>query len=322
MIKAIWALLLVGLLFFSGLFAIFYRAMDSQFLVARAREVNLYARLTNQVTLLTGNSSEQKQLLTKEELTEVIQTGIGADRFYDFLGQYLTAVLSYLKTGQDPDFHYDLAPVKQSLSDRSLEKVLAGYNQLPICRANELRSWQFIEQLPSCKLSDAPPGDDITRLARQVTDSQFESLPDQITLTDPQPDSALAKNKDIIIRLLWLAKIVWLTTGLFLLAFLAVWRRHGFFSLAVVFILVGLVQVAFGLIGWDWLAKLIGEAASGGAKDLAPLISDLATTIIQVLKTAAGNISIITLGIGATFIALTLFSRQGHRTEANQPAKR
>lgn len=311
MIKGFFTLILTTLLFLSSLGYVLYTIKQPEFLTAQAREVNFYGRLTNPNNLSPLlEHSDANFGLDATDTTDVIKAAIPGDTFYDFLGKYLTSTLDYL-TGKssDPAFSYDLASIKLAAQDQLAAKYTVVYKNLPVCQPSQVRTWTLSKGLPSCQLPAGSLSESaINSQLRELADTSIGNIPDSITRE--AASSNMAKQRTTVMKILSVVRLVWLATAVFVLLFMVILRRKSFFSLAGAFLLVGVVEVGFSLIAWDWLGKAIAETIAGGeTKALAPLITDFATAVLEVLKTIMGNISIVFLSLGALMIILGFIFR-------------
>lgn len=314
--RSFFILVLIGLLFLSSLAFVVFRLKDPDFLVAQSRKANVYNHVVNSSERIMGDDGE-KYGLSKDDMVEVVRAAVDGERFYSFMHQYVSAFSDYL-TGksQNIQFSYDLAPVKQKAVDEMTAKVLAKYAQLPICTPTELRNWGFDEGMPSCQLS---PGSaqarSIEQDVRTNVGKSFEELPDTVNVAQSADKLVEVKKKvDLAMKIIW---GIWLATTVILLLYLLIYRSSGLVSLAVAFLIVGLMQVGFSLVAWDWIGQNIADRIGGSeeAKSFAPLAIDLATAVLEVLKTALGNISILFLSGGALLLVWGIVSRF-HRKKA------
>jgi len=306
MLKGFFGLILTGLLFFSSLGFVVFRLGSADFIVEQAREVSLYGRLINNIEPLLGfREGNKPPLLEGEELSEVVRSAVDGEQFYDFLGRYLKAHLEWL-TGERETLNFsdDVTAVKQKASNELAAKVLAKYEGLPSCQANQLKTWSLDEGLPECKLSEgsASSRQDIATQIRSLANEQISGIPNRIVSNNPSTN--MHSTRENLGRILTLIKLLWLLTGALVILFFIISRRGAFFTLAGAFLLVGVIEVGFSLIAWDWLAKNIADfVSSGEAAVLAPLIVDFASTILEVFQTALGSISIVFLIAGASMLA-------------------
>jgi hypothetical protein len=112
-------------------------------------------------------------------------------------------------------------------------------------------------------------------------------------------------------------------TLLLTLIYLLVFRASGLISLGICLLLVGLLQIAFSLVGWDWITKTIGDfvGGSGEAKSIAPVIIDLVSVILGAMKTVMGNISIGFLISGGVLIVFGIVGKIRHSALIPKEAK-
>jgi hypothetical protein len=103
--------------------------------------------------------------------------------------------------------------------------------------------------------------------------------------------------------------MLWMATFIAFFLFLAVLRRHEFLSLAFIFLLTGLIEAVFGLIAWDWVGKLIIDSMPTGNHGLVPVGIDVVATVLDVLKRALSEFSVVLIIVGAVFLFLWIFWR-------------
>lgn len=312
MLKSFLSLILIFLLVISSLSLTIYQVLRSDFLTDQARQVNLYGRLAGRLEeSLKAGTAKQALPLNPADLAEITTAAITADRLYDFSDRYIAAWLDWL-TGRSEklSFQFNLEPVKQDLKDKALERQLANYDSLPECRtAEELKVWQLKDQLPSCKLPVSNTQQtDIKRLVEAQLDQALTTLPDQFTA--PKPNQQLEAVRSRVILSLQVMRAIWLATGAILLLFIVWLRRRVFLPLATVFLFVGLIQIGFNLIVWDWAGRSLIDRLTGTAgNNLAPFFTDLITAIVEVMKTIIGNLSIGLLATGLLMLIFGLISQ-------------
>lgn len=308
-------MILVVLIFLSTLGYTIYRLEDADFLVSQARSVNLYARLSNEFGQVLPANTNFIFKLTDDETKQILTYAIDGQTFYDFLGQYLKVNVDYLsgKTS-DYNFSYDLTAVKNRAQDKATEITLARYNDLPVCQSNQLHSWNASTAFPVCQLpSDASLSqDDVNGMLTNQVGSYFTSssgLKIGNTFTLTQPSDRLAAWRSTTTRVTHGIYLIWLATLAFLFLYLLILRRRAFWSLAFIFIIVGLLQIAFSFIAWGWLARTIADLfANTGAKQVSSAIADIAEVTMDVLKTIMGTLSIYTLGAGGAMLLLAIYT--------------
>jgi hypothetical protein len=307
MLKSTLSFFLIILLFLSTLGYTAKSLENPEFLVEQSRKANLYGRLTNQVQLIVPKETQEATTLSKEEMTEIIITVIDAETFYTVLEEYLTAVMGYLKGSSDGlQFSYSLTSIKQKAADEITQKALAKYAALPVCGQKELSTWDPEKEFPTCKLPEGNVKDnDIERIFKKSATEGVANLPEAISVTNPS--ESLKSARGVVMRTNQIVTIVWGLTALIVALMLLLLRAKAFRPLAVTFIIVGLLQIGFSLIAWDWIARAVGELFSGSdAAAVAPIIADIVATVLEILKTTLGNISIVTLGIGVMFLVLAI----------------
>ena len=294
MIKSFFILLLTTLLFLATFGYVVYRLQDPQFVVDQSRSVNLYGRLVSNIGGFLQADDSEKTGLDNADMTDVLKSGIDGEHFYGFEQKALDAYLPWLTGKNDTlSFSYPLQETKQKLENEATAKILAKYDNLPMCTSAQLRDWSFDSGLPSCQLAPGTlKAKSINNLASQLATKLTEGIPDSISTS--QPPSSLQSARVNIALAFKIIYAIWGTTLLLTLIYLLVFRSSGLISLGICLLLVGLLQIAFSLVGWDWITKTIGDfvSGSGEAKSIAPVVIDLVSVILGAMKTVMGNISI------------------------------
>ncbi|MCR4277774.1 MAG: hypothetical protein NUV85_02045 [Candidatus Berkelbacteria bacterium] len=311
MIKSFFIFLLTGLLFLASFGYVVYRLQDPEFVGSQSRSVNLYGRLVSNVGGLLPADELKQMGFNNADIADVLKTGVEGEQFYEFEEAALKAYLPWLTGKTDSlSFSYSLVETKIKLTDATSAKILAKYNNLPICTSAELRDWSFESGLPSCQLASGTlKAKSITNLAMQAATKLTEGVPDSLSTAQP-PSQLLAVRTNIALAFK-IIYAIWGATLLLALIFLLLFRSSGFISLAVCFFLVGLLQIAFSMVGWDWITKTIGDfvGGSGEAKSIAPAIIDLVSVILGAMKTVMGNISIGFLISGGVLLVMGIVGK-------------
>ncbi|MEX1123764.1 MAG: hypothetical protein WEC81_01165 [Patescibacteria group bacterium] len=303
--KTLFGILLVGLLFISSLGYVAKRLENPEFLTDQTRKANLYGRVSGQLDTVLPNDFISGLPLDKKEVAEVIKDSITADEFYKFIGVYSKGYLDYWD-GQSDDIKidYSLTGVKDRANTSLNDKLTAKYDRLPICTVDQARGWDLTREFPNCRLSDGTVSDDsIKQQIGSLVTKTLSDLPDKITVDGA--DQKQQANRNLFSMVNTAIKVSWIATLVLILLMIIIFRRKAFFPLAISLLFVGLIQVGFSLVAWDWIAQNIGDALTGkNAGQLAPLGLDVAAAILEVLKTTLGNVTIITLGAGVTMLVL------------------
>lgn len=301
MIKSFISLVLITLLFLSSIGLTIHRVKDPAFLNEQVRSANLYGRLTESLPKLLDDKMFEESGFAKEDLVDVISNAIDSQMFYGFVEQATRAFLPWLTSEKASlDFQYDLGPVKSSVRDKAIDRMLSRYNQLPICNADQVKGWSTESGLPPCQLpSSNVRSSDITRLFGEQIDKTLEGVPSHLIASEtPKLQEARAR----VTSSLRVIQAIWLITGVVFLLFLGVLRRYAFLSLAFVFLLTGLIEAVFGLIAWDWVGKLVIDSMPNNANGVLPVAIELVTTALDVLKRALSAFSVALIVIGAAFL--------------------
>lgn len=303
--KTLLSIVLVFLLFVGSLGYVAKRLQNPEFLVAQAREVNVYGRLSEKLGTTLPEGFIEGYPLTPEELTSVITTTIDADTFYDFLQVYAGSYVTYLSGKSETlNIQYNLTEIKGRLVESLATKLSAKYQNLPTCTAEQTRNWDIKEEFPSCKLPPGSVKDSSidSQLKSQLTE-QVNQLPDEVNVNQTPDDKNGVRN--IIMVANTVINIVWIATLLLILLMLLVFRRKAFIPLGISLLFVGIVQVGFSLVAWDWIAQNIGDSIAGyGSSELTPLALDMVAVLLDVLKRTLGNLTIMILGAGGALLVL------------------
>lgn len=313
-IKSFVILLLTTLLFLATFGYVIYRLQDPQFVVSQSRSVNLYGRLASNIGEFLPADELEKSGFNATDVTDVLKAGMDGDRFYELEATALNAYLPWLTGKTDSlSFSYPLQETKTKLTDSAKAKILTKYGNLPVCTSAQVRDWSFESGLPSCQLpSGTLKAKSIDNLANQTATKLTEGIPDFLSANQPPAQLIAARaNIALVFRVIY---AIWAATLLLALLYLLIFRSSGFFSLAICFLLVGLLQIAFSLVGWDWITKTIGDfiGGSGEAKSIAPIIIDLVSVILGAMKTVMGNISIGFLISGGILLVLGVVGKIHH----------
>lgn len=311
MIKSLLSFILIILLFLASLGFVVYQLQDPEFVVSQAREVNLYGRLAENVGALLPESQEKDYGLTSADITDVLKNTVDGSQFYGFMSAGGNAYLPWL-TGKTNElkFSYDLTSTKQKLTEAVAAKIRSKYDNLAICTQSQLRQWSFDNSLPSCQLAAGTlQARSINNQIQQLATKLVNNLPDAIS--PGPPSSGLLATRDKIALVFKAIYTTWVLTALIILLFLIIYRFKGFLSLAVTFLIVGVLQVAFSLVGWDWIGRTIGDLISGssGAKSILPIIIDIVSVILGAMKTIFGNISIGFLVTGVVLLMIGIIAK-------------
>jgi hypothetical protein len=307
MLKSALTSLLIILLFVSTLGYTLKRLENPEFLIDQSRKANLYGRLTNQAHYLIPKETLEAIGFDKEETREIVIKVIDAETFYRVLEDYLNAAVQYLNGRSDQfQFSYNLVPLKQKAADEIAQKYLAKYAALPVCEPKDLTTWKPEKEFPSCQIAEEKvKNNDIERIFKKRATDGLASLPEAISVNGP--NQGLKNARDLIWRADQVITITWWLTALTTLLMLLILRARALRPLAVAFITVGSLQIGFSLIAWDWMARAVGEFLGGSdAKTLVPIIADILASILEILKTTLGNISIIMFGLGLMFLVLAI----------------
>ncbi len=313
MFRSLINFLLIVLLFVSTLGFVAYQSTKPAFLVAQAQRVHLYQQITGQIGNFIPKDSLKGLPLSSDQMSAVMTSAVDASTFYSLLAGVAASYLDYL-TGRTAIFHYslNLQPVKAKIITQGSSAVIAQYQALPLCQSSQLKGWDAKNSFPSCQL---PPTNLQSRDVNQLLGAQITNLVGQLPdrYTAPAASEGLKTARDRVSALMKMVRLSWLvTTGLVLLT-LAIWRRRAFAELAVIFLIAGLLEVAFSLVAWDWLKRLIVDLINhpGQSQALVTIVGTLVDDIIQTLKTIMGNLSIITLSVGGAFLILWGFTHFG-----------
>lgn len=303
--RTLLSIVLVFLLFVGSLGYVAKRLQNPEFLVAQAREVNVYGRLTEKLGEVLPKGFIENYPLTKVEVKDVVTATVDADTFYNFLEVYAGGYVTYLSGKSETlDIQYSLVEVKSHLIETLTTKLSAKYQNLPLCTAEQTRGWDIEKEYPNCQLPPGSVQDSSidSQLKRQIA-GQVNQLPDNVSASETPED------KNGVRRIVMVANtainIVWIATLLLLLLMLLIFRRKAFVPLGIGLLFVGVVQIGFGLVAWDWIAKNIADSIAGySGSELTPLVLDMVALLLDVLKRTLGNLTIIILGSGGALLVL------------------
>lgn len=309
MFRGFFHFILIWLIFLSSLGFAIYQLQKPGFLAEQARDVRLYERVAGQIDNLTkSGESDIKLPFTQEETKEILVKAIDADTFYKELNDASNAYLAYLIGREETvNYQFNLTTPKQNLENALTDKLLAKYRALPTCDAAGLKGWRADNGLPDCQLSSSNvQSNDVERLFRVQAQQITKDLPEQIQAkTTPK----LIEIRTHLTRSYQIVKTIWLVTLAFLLLYLILFRTRGFLSLATTLIIAGALEIGFSLIGWEWLRRNITDLIANGDQLTSSIVGDLTATLVEVLKTVMGNLSIITLSAGGLCLILGVFFR-------------
>jgi len=308
-IKHFLSIILVGLLFLTTLGYTLSRAQDPDFLARQARQVNLYGRLSSQLPDLLPKYLTENSPLSREEWAEVVRASVDGATFYAFLDGLLRAEIDWLTSvSNELNYAYSLSTVKEKAQTELTQKLLTRYQNQITCKPTELRDWQDAQGVPKCKL---PPSNvkssDVERLMSAAAAKSLAGVPSSvvITSTNGQHQARIIATK--IIRAI---TFIWIVTAIFLALYWVILRSRAYFSLAFIFLTVGLLEIGFSLIAWDWLLKNVSDWLAGKLEgNLTPLVIDFLGAILKILQTILGNASILTLSFGAAMLLLAIYSK-------------
>lgn len=308
MIKSFFSFALVALIFVSTLGLIVIKLENPTYLNEQLRRVNLYGRLTGNLTQLLPEDVAKDTPFTPDDVAEIITAAVPADTFYQFSDSFLTAELEWLTSKKGTlNWQYDLLVVRGRLKEKAVDRLLSKYHDLPVCTATQLRGWQAETGLPPCQLPEGNVrSNDLPLLFGQQVEKILEPVPAQLSITEPT--AAMKEFRFQLTAVTRFIHIIWGMTVALILLFLLILRRRAFFALAVAFLFAGVLEAAFSLIAWDWVGKLVVDMLPEKAIGL-PLIVNGVTALLAILKTVIGNISIALLITGGFFILLGLFFR-------------
>jgi len=307
--KGLLAVVLVGLLFFSSLGYVAKRLQDPQFLVERTEQANLYGRITNQLTDVLPKDFVKQFPITNDEFIEVVKVAVPSQDFYRFLGVYSGAYLNYwTRQSETIDINYSLKEVKSRASSSLADKINKKYDKLPVCSVDQARRWDISAEFPSCRLAEGSISrESIEVQIKNLVNNAVASLPDNVAVSGISEKQQA--NRNLISTINSATKIIWIATLLIVVLMVAIWRQRSFMALAIALLFVGLVQIGFSLVAWDWIAENIGDAIAGsGNGNLAPLGLDAIAAAIEILKRTLDNLTIIILGSGGALLVLGIIA--------------
>lgn len=278
-----------------------HRVKNPKFFNEQVRAANLYGRLSETLPKLLDEKMFEESGFAKEDVVDVVRSAIDSQMFYGFAEQASEAFLPWL-TSETTElaFSYDLSPVKSNLRDKSVDRMLAKYNQLPICTPQQVKAWSTEAGLPICQLpSSNVRSNDVARLFGEQIDKILAGFPAHLEASETVK---LREVRGHITSSLRIMQMIWLVTGVAFLLFLGILRRYAFLSLAFIFLLTGLIEALFGMIAWDWVGKLVIDSMPTNANDVLPVIIELVTAALDVLKQVLSTFSVALIIVGAAFL--------------------
>ncbi|MBI4948009.1 hypothetical protein HY844_00400 [Candidatus Berkelbacteria bacterium] len=308
MIKSFFNFVLIWLVFFSSLGYTLNQLQQPEFLTEQLREAKTYERLSSHTETFLPKENIENLPFNNQDLEDIIKSTIDANTFYDFTDKWLTAYINWFKSDdQFVGFSYNLTQIKEKLVTTATDKALVRYDSLDVCTNKQLTAWDATKGLPECKISSsASDSNTVKPLFKAQIENQIKELPDTFKTGDtPSPlelkikESVKAANKAIL--------IIWVATFLFIALYFVFFRAHAFMSLSIIFIIAGLLEIGFGLIGWEWLRNSLVDGFKTQQELFAALLVDISASIIEVMKTILGNLSIITLSLGAVSLILGIY---------------
>lgn len=310
MLRALTSMILIVLVFLSTLGYVGHQLTQPDFLVGQAERVHLYEQTTTQIQTLLPKDSLKGLPFSPTDIQTIIGQAVDAQTFYSDLGGLIGAYSDWL-TGRSAALNYqlNLAPIKTKLVNQASSQLVADYQGLPICTTAQLKTWNATNGLPSCQL---PPSNIQSRDVNSLLDNQVgqfvNQIPDKTSLPKPTPGMVQARAR--VIQVLQLIKFIWLATAAFILLYALIGRRKAFFSLAIIFLVAGLLEIAFSFVAWDWLKRLIIDLVNkpDQSQQIVTIVSTIVSDAIETLKTLLGNISIFTLAAGGLFLILWAFT--------------
>ena len=312
--KTILSLLLIILLFGGSLGYVSNKLQDPEFLVEQTREVDLYGRLSGQLDQTLPADFVEKYPLSSKEVAEVIKDTITADEFYEFISIYSTAYLDYWnQRTEEITINYSLIGIKERAKTSLTNKLLSNYHNLPECSVEQTRNWDIAEEFPVCRLAAGSiAGDSIERQLKGQVNQVLGELPDEI-VTDGASEQQ-ATYRENLSKANTVIKITWITILILILLMITIFRAKAFILIGISLLFVGIIQIGFGLVAWDWIATTASDYFAGSeVGQFTPLVIDLTGAILEVLKTALGNLTIVILGSGTALLVLGIISAVGGR---------
>lgn len=307
MIKALFNFILIWLVFLSSLGYTINRLEDPEFLTAQVREAKLYDRLTAHLDAVFPKNEVDKLPFTNEDLRQIITKTIDANTFYDALGSAASAYGNWLQGNNSTiGFSYDLAPLKEQFITNATDTALAAYASQPVCKSQEIANWGRGDALPECRLSGNDTGETTLKpLVQKQLNETIGKLPNTLVSGEASPELLRARETVHLVNKVILT--IWLVTFAIILLYLVLLRARAFFSLAIIFIVAGLLEIGFGLIGWEWIRQTLVDLFSNQGATWATFVVDLTASLVEILKTILGNLSIISLSLGGLFLILGVF---------------
>lgn len=308
MFKTFFSFVLLLLIFASSLGFTVSKIRHPEFINQQVRNVNLYGRLSGNLAKVLPEEQFAVSPFSREDLADILTAAVDSQTFYDFTDEASVAYIGWL-TGDSTElkFKYDLAEFKVKARDKAVDRLLSKYDNLPICDDKQIKAWGTSGGLPSCKLpASNVRSNDIAGLLGKEVDAILTLLPSELT---GKETPELMRMRQNVISALRVIKLIWGVTLSILLLYLVVWRRRAFLSLAFILLLAGLIEAAFSLIAWDWVGRVVIDLLPSKSSSFLPLIIDVTTAVLEVLKRTLSSLSITLLISGAAFLVLWIFYR-------------
>lgn len=300
-----FVLILVGLLSVGSLGYVAKKVQDSEFLVERSKEVNLYSRLTNQIGSALPQAAIDNMPFDEDGITSIVKESIPADEFYSFLEKYTQTHLDYFSgRNRTINFEYSLTGVKDRAEQAIARELIKSYDNLEACTTDQIRRWSAADDFPECRLPEgAIERSSIERQLAALAGTALQEIPDEIvvdSVSDRQYSTRLVVSRaNTVTNISWIAALV-----VALLMFI-IWRARALIPIGLSLLFVGLVQIGFSLVAWDWLGESIKDFVTGSSDiSFAELVIDIVVVSLEILKTALGNLTIVILGAGLATLVL------------------
>ena len=306
MLKAVCNFLLAWLVFFSSVGFTLYQVTRPNFIANQAQSIDLYDQLSGELGSISPINLNGIPLTSAQEHT-IVTNAINQTTFYNFFAGFTNSYVNWL-TGRSSSlsFSYPMTEIKTNLQNSISAQLISPYNNLPVCENSQLTGWQASNGLPSCQLANNNIlSANVDELLSEQATKIISQIPDTIVAINPS--QSLLKARYDTIQTLKIIELIWLVTLGFIVLYLLAFRTRGFLSLSFIFILAGLLEVAFGFVGWDWLSRFITDSLQSLNQTTATAVISIFGAALKLLQTTLGNLSIISLSIGGLFLILGIF---------------
>lgn len=309
MLRAIFNFLIAWLVLFASIGFCLWQLVSPNFIGTQAKNVGLYNKVANDLPSVLPSSNLNGITLTSTDITSIATSSVDANTFYDFFNQLTNAYSQWL-VGRTSlvNFSYSTVTVKNNLMNNLTANLETKYQALPTCTTAQLKKWQATTGLPSCQLPESNSySSQVNTLLSAQASQVVNQLPD--TLRTSNSSQGFLSTRNYATKTLQIIELIWAITAVLVVLYLIVFRTRAFFSLSFIFILAGVLEVAFSFVGWDWLTNIVTSSLKSINQTTASVVVDLSGAGLNALKTTLGDLSIVSLSLGAFFLIAGIFTK-------------